>query len=85
MILSELRTFIQARQRVTLGELTTHFDIDPEAMRGMLQKWLRKGVIVKMSANEACGTQCCQCDPLLTEIYQWQCDTEQSRNTNCRH
>lgn len=71
MILSQLRRYIESKRRVTLGELVVHFGVDAEALRGMLDKWQSKGKISKTSANSACGTSCCNCDPLLTEIYEW--------------
>ncbi len=71
MILSELRTYLQQKRRVTLNDLVLHFDIDADALRGMLEKWIRKGRLRKIPVDSACGTQCCKCDPALTELYEW--------------
>lgn len=71
MILSELRSYIKDRKRVAIIDLVNHFGIDADAIRGMLGKWITKGQIKKMSVEEGCGTQCCKCDPLLTEFYEW--------------
>lgn len=71
MILSELRTYLKERQRVTLQDLMLHFDCDAQALRGMLQILLAKGYVNKNSATQACGTSCCKCDSTLTEIYEW--------------
>jgi hypothetical protein len=71
MVLAELRDFLQQRQRVALSELISHFAVDAEAMRGMLALWQRKGRLRKVSKTAQCGTQCCQCDTTLTEIYEW--------------
>lgn len=71
MILSELRTYLKERQRVTLQDLMLHFDCDAQALRGMLQILLAKGYVRKNSATQACGTSCCKCDSTLTEIYEW--------------
>lgn len=71
MILAELRDFLKQRRRVALGELASQFDVDADALRGMMQRWLNKGQVRKLSKEPACGTGCCQCDPALTEIYEW--------------
>lgn len=71
MILSDLRTFMRSHRRVVLADLVNHFDMDADALRGMLSKWISKGKVKKLSPEPACGTQCCKCDPSLTEIYEW--------------
>lgn len=71
MILSDLGSYIQQQQRVVLNDLMVHFDMDANALRGMLGKWMRKGRVRKTSAEAACGTGCCKCDPAMTEIYEW--------------
>lgn len=71
MILSDLRSYLQQKGRVSLNELVLHFHVDANALRGMLEKWIGKGKVRLMSANSNCGTNCCKCDPLLTEIYEW--------------
>lgn len=71
MILSELRDYIRTKNSVTLHELMIHFDVDANALRGMLAKWVKKGKLQQRAANENCGTGCCQCDPTLTELYEW--------------
>lgn len=71
MILSDLRDFMQEKRRVTLNELVLHFQVDANALRGMLHKWISKGKIIQSPAGTNCGTSCCKCDPLLTEIYEW--------------
>lgn len=71
MILSELRSFLKEQHRVALIDLVNHFKMDPDALRGMLSKWISKGNVRKLSKETACGTSCCQCDPALTEIYEW--------------
>ncbi len=71
MILSDLRNFMQEKRRVTLNELVLHFQVDANALRGMLNKWINKGKIKLSPAGSNCGTSCCKCDPLLTEIYEW--------------
>lgn len=71
MILSDLKAYLQQRQRVSMADLTAHFDIEATALRGMLDKWISKGRIRRLPLIAACGTSCCQCDANLTEIYEW--------------
>lgn len=71
MILSDLRDYIQQKRRVTLSDLVLHFKVDGDALRGMLARWISKGKIRLSPTQNGCGTNCCKCDPLLTEIYEW--------------
>lgn len=71
MILSELRDYLEARGRASLQELALHFDTEPDALRGMLAHWIRKGRASRRSAGVSCGSRCTQCDPASVEIYVW--------------
>ena len=72
MILSDLRNYLQDKHRVTLNDLVLHFHVDANALRGMLAKWISKGKVrLSPTVGTSCGTSCCKCDPLLTEIYEW--------------
>lgn len=71
MILSELRSYLQEKRRVTLSDLVLHFQMDADAIRGMLHKWINKGKVRLSPTGTSCGTSCCKCDPTLTEIYEW--------------
>ena len=54
-----------------LADLVNHFNMDADALRGMLGKWISKGNVRKMPMESSCGTSCCKCDPALTELYEW--------------
>jgi len=73
MILSELRAYMMLNRRVTLSDLVTHFNVEADALRGMLAKWVGKGKVRQLSKDggSACGASCCKCNPLLTEMYEW--------------
>ncbi len=71
MILSELRSYLKEKKRVTLNELVIHFDIDADALRGMLAKWISKGKLRQLPVGPGCGSTCSKCDPALTEFYEW--------------
>ncbi len=71
MILSDLRDYLIQQRRVALSDLAVHFNMDADALRGMLGKWISKGKVRKLSVDSSCGTSCCKCDPALTELYEW--------------
>ena len=82
MILSELRSYLKEKKRVTLNELVIHFDMDADALRGMLGKWISKGKVRQLPVDPGCGTSCCKCDPTLTEFYEW--DEEQVKGSRLK-
>ncbi len=71
MILSDLRNYLQEKHRVALIDLVNHFDMEADAIRGMLGKWITKGKVRKLNNDPSCGTSCCKCDQAVTEIYEW--------------
>jgi Mn-dependent DtxR family transcriptional regulator len=71
MILSDLRSYLKQQHRVALADLINHFNIDADALRGMLNKWISKGYVRVVPLQSSCGTGCCKCDPTLTELYEW--------------
>jgi len=73
MILSDIKRYLQQRQQATLADIALHFDIEPDAARGMLEQWIRKGKVERHSAQASCGSSCTKCDPASTELYLW-CD-----------
>ncbi len=73
MILSQVRDYLKLRGQCTLSDIALHFDTDADAVRGMLDVWIRKGKVEKRSATASCGTSCQSCDPAATEVYSW-CD-----------
>lgn len=78
MILSEVRDYLKQRGQCTLSDIALHFDTDADAVRGMLDVWIRKGKVEKRSATASCGTSCQSCDPASTEVYSWR----ESKNDN---
>lgn len=71
MILSDLRSYIREQKRVALKDMQHHFNVDADALRGMLDLWIAKGYVKKMPAGTSCSSGCCQCDPALIELYEW--------------
>ncbi len=71
MILADIKKYLSQRGSVSLSDISVHFDTDPEAMRGMLEQWIRKGRINKRILGASCGSSCNKCDTKDTEMYQW--------------
>jgi putative ferrous iron transport protein C len=71
VILSDIRRYLQQRGQASLAEIALHFDADPDAVRGMLEVWIRKDKVYKKMATASCGGSCTQCDPAATEVYVW--------------
>ncbi len=77
MILSQIRDYLKQRGQCTLSNIALHFDTDADAIRGMLDVWIKKGKVEKRSATESCGSSCQSCDPASTEVYIW-CESNTS-------
>lgn len=89
MILAEVRDYLKERGQCTLSDIALHFDCDADAVRGMLDVWIRKGKIEKRYATASCGTSCQSCDPAATEVYLWHENTRKTIDVaipgNCDH
>jgi putative ferrous iron transport protein C len=71
MILSDLKNYLKEHKRVALVDLANRFSMEPDALRGMLGKWINKGKVRKLDSGTRCGDGCCQCDPAQIELYEW--------------
>jgi len=71
MILSDIRDYLQQREQATLSDLALHFDTEPQALRQMLDQWVRKGRVERLAVSSSCGSSCNKCNPAATEIYRW--------------
>ena len=71
MIRTDIKRYLMERPYATLRDIALHVDAEPDAVRGMLEKWVRKGRVVKQLATPSCGTSCSKCDVEATEIYSW--------------
>ncbi|MEG4282342.1 FeoC-like transcriptional regulator [Microcoleus sp. A006_D1] len=70
MILSDIQQFISENKRASIADLKLHFRMDGDALRGMLNRLMRKGRISKMAEAKKCGG-CHSCADDATEIYVW--------------
>ena len=70
MILTEVRDYIRDSRQVPLRDLALHFNMDEEAMRGVLEHWIRKGKIKQLPEGTSCAG-CSSCTPDAIEIFAW--------------
>jgi len=71
MILSDIKRYLAERGQATLADIALHCDAEPDAVRGMLEQWIRKGKVEKRMAGGSCGSNCSSCDPASVELYFW--------------
>ncbi|MGB5427633.1 MAG: FeoC-like transcriptional regulator [Gammaproteobacteria bacterium] len=71
MILTELRQYLSQHKRVVLVDMSCHFEIEAEALRGMLNTLEHKGWVTRLPGGTGCGNGCSKYDPASVEIYQW--------------
>jgi hypothetical protein len=69
MILTELQTYLAKQKKVSLAELESHFRTDADALRGMLNRLIRKGRVRQQMAEKCSG--CTHCDQQMFEVYEW--------------
>jgi len=71
MILSDLKRYVKSNQRVSLNDIANHFDIEPDAARGMLEFWVKKGKINQSISGASCSSGC-YCDyKVVNDMYEW--------------
>lgn len=71
MLLIKLKQYVKANRLVSLFELITRFNIEPDVLREMLKLLIRKGIVQLKSKTDNCGSKCVKCNPSVTELYEW--------------
>ncbi|MBN2419427.1 MAG: FeoC-like transcriptional regulator [Deltaproteobacteria bacterium] len=74
MILTEIKQYMMKNRAVSLTDLSVRFNVEPDAMRGMLDQWIKKGRIIKLPEGSRCPNCCAGCDSGYMEIYEWKED-----------
>jgi putative ferrous iron transport protein C len=69
-VISEIRTYLRDQGSAPLSDLARRFDMDEDAVRGMLDLWVRKGLITIHAPAESCDG-CTACDVRFQEICEW--------------
>ena len=71
MILSEIKRYFSQQLVASLADLSVHFRVEPDAMRGMLEQWIRKGKLRKLPQGTPCPNCCEACKSESLELYKW--------------
>ena len=69
-ILRDVADYLRLRGHASLDDLASHFDTSPEAMRGMLDRWIAKGKVVHCPASACRGCKSA-CDSAPGDAYEW--------------
>jgi hypothetical protein len=69
---SEVKRYLAERKVAPLIDIAVHFDMEPDAVRGLLGHWIRKGR-VRLHQDESCnsGGCCGDCGTHSKEVYEW--------------
>ncbi len=70
-MLLEIKQFMQEKYVANLEQIATHIHQTPDLTRELLEHWVRKAKLEKLSSPPGCGTRCQQCRPKYAEVYKW--------------
>jgi predicted ArsR family transcriptional regulator len=65
------RQYVKKRRQVSLRDVALHFDVEPDAIRGMLDFWVNKGKISRHGSDSACAGGCACSFSKDRELYTW--------------
>jgi predicted Zn-dependent protease len=67
-----VKRYLVARKVAPLHDIALHFGMAPDAVRGLLVHWIRKGR-VRLHQDESCrsGGCCGDCAAVAKEVYEW--------------
>ncbi|TVR80760.1 MAG: hypothetical protein EA405_09850 [Rhodospirillales bacterium] len=68
-MLTDLKGYLTERGGASLTEMATRFATEPEALRPMLDVWIRKGKVRRSGGDRCHG--CCACAAADVEFYEW--------------
>jgi hypothetical protein len=70
VILTEVQERVRDQRCVSLSDLSSHFEVEPDALRAMLERLVRKGRVRRLSRPGACGG-CRACPDAALDFYAW--------------
>jgi putative ferrous iron transport protein C len=71
MSLLEIKRYLSTVKIASLANLCAYFQCESDYLRHMLGHWVQKGCVRQCKKTPNCGVKCGQCNPLVTEIYEW--------------
>lgn len=73
-MLLNIKRYLVQHQRTSIRDLALHFDTEQDAMRGMLEPWIKKGKVRKCETATTCGgcsDGCPSTSDGEMEVYEW--------------
>ncbi len=77
-VLLDLGAYLKEHENASMRDLCSHFRLEPEALRGMLDHWIRKGRVTRLDFTAGCGCGTCGAKSCGAcgiedsfEIYEW--------------
>ena len=77
-VLLDLKAYLQEHNQASMRDLSTHFRLAPDALRGMLDHWIRKRRVERHDFTGGCscegksGSSCGNCGVEDSfEFYEW--------------
>lgn len=69
---SEVKRYLTERKVAPLSDIAIHFDMEPDAVRGLLGHWIRKGRVRLLQDPGCKGGGCGGCgEHVASEVYEW--------------
>jgi putative ferrous iron transport protein C len=70
-MMADLKAYLSSHGRAPMAELVNHLHADPDAIRGMLDLYIRKGRVKRLESELGDCGGCAKCDAFQLEIYEW--------------
>jgi hypothetical protein len=70
MILTQVRDYLKQHDQAPLRDMALTFQMEPEALKPLLEHWMHKGKVEKLPEGTPCQG-CSSCAPQSIEIYRW--------------
>ena len=86
-MLLDLKNYLETHSPASIGDLSTHYSVEPDALRDMLDHWIRKGKVKRLEFGCSCnkcstGGTCGSCCATSFEIYEWLGDGDDGKTAS---
>ncbi|MGB3789273.1 MAG: FeoC-like transcriptional regulator [Phormidesmis sp.] len=69
MVITELQQYLRDRPKVSMAELQLHFGMEPDPLRDILNRLIRKGRVLREDGKLCGGCRSCAAEAI--EFYEW--------------
>lgn len=73
-MLLDIKTYLQQHHRADLKDIALHLNAQPDAVRSMMQHWIKKKKVRALSLS-CPSAQCSKCTS-SSEMYEWLDNTD---------